>query len=286
VKERVIIVNGNQAVSTASQSILKTLSDLTYFYTHAQEYDLKTSSLVIYYTPHTTVWDIIYKGVLYWTPILPPRKSPYIDMGITFGTDVSIYASMSDAAMRLGLTESVWRHNTRVVPVVILLHMMKKSGVLGKSTDIILHKKFGLSIKVELKTDTGSVYVQSSGHMLNALRSILFRREDDKRYTPDWLATINRMLRNQDTDTSSLEPSYTGVSYHSWLEIASAVLGSAIIAALFLKQGIKIKRSSFILWKLVCRYILKRIKMNSRTDILIRREELREIDPRFGPIFR
>jgi len=285
-----VFIDGNKWVGHSParpNTPVKTLSHLTYLYTHALEYSLSTTRVVVFYSPDKLVLRLAKAGSMYWTPVLPPdgRVLPGGDMGVTFGTEVSIYASNSDAAVKLGLTDIMWKHNIRCVPVIIILGMMRRTGLLRPDVETVLLQDYGVTTGVVLKRGGVEYNTHTSGHMFNALRSILFRSDDDKRYTPDWFATIHRMLRNQHVDTNSLEPTFRGVAYHSWLETAAAVMASVIHALLHLRSGGTVKKSSFVLWRIMCGKVLKMVSINKRTSIFALRDGLREKDPRYGSVY-
>jgi len=290
VKFPMVLIDGNKWVGHSPDqpnSPLKTLAHMTYLYTQAIEYDLSLTRVVIFYSPDKTVLRLAKGGGMHWTPILPPNSGmlPGGDMGMTFGTEVSIYASNSNAASILGLTDILWKHNIRCVPIIILVGMLRRTGMLRSDVETVLLQDYGLTTGVILKKGVVEFKTHTSGHMFNALRSILFRDEDDKRYTPDWFATIHRMMRNQHVDTGSLEPTFTGIAYHSWIETAAAVLASVIHALLYLRAGGTVKRSSFVLWKIMCGKVLKLTTINKRTSMFVQRDGLREMDQRFGSVY-
>jgi len=283
----VVFIDGDKLVDWPTTPLWwKTMSDgqqVNMMFSHISRiYELvckfpSKSKIVVLFNTHHAIFKCVKRGIFeaqMYAPITG-MKSDHSDQGriTTFGSGVCLYAATSSFADMCGATQLEWKSTTRYIPTLTLLSML---GTTSKVLNVLSSNGYIREVLLS------GVPLQPSGHVLNALLSIAFPNIGSM-CQPDVHQTLTRFRRNYTRSTYSLEPTFDGTSYHSWLEVVAGVLGSVTAIGLILKRSNAILHyKNYVLWILTVRRMLKDITINDRTSITTDRLPLRDKDPRFG----
>jgi len=181
----------------------------------------------------------------------------------THGMDPCLMGPLSIFGNLIGMSDSVWKEITRKRPLISYL------------------ENFNIPYTTEYGgVQVAGVNVNVSGHVINyilytaSLGTMFSRGFNLGGFRDEFVANFT-------SDTPSLEPTFSGTSWHSWLETEVAVLSGINMVFTMSGSGINLRHDAMKLAIMAGVDILRSCVRNARTSITTPRFGLRLYDKRF-----